>query len=72
MLQVYYTAPTWKYNFRNTFKLSNNIAEMYTPLSLIHSVNDENLSVVAEECLTVLGKSICINEEAELNIAKDN
>ena len=39
---------------------------------LFHSVNDENLSVVAEECLTVLGKSICINEQAELNIANKN
>ena len=28
------------------------------------------ISVVAEKCLTVLGKSICINEQAKLNIAK--
>ena len=72
MQQVYWTAPTWKYNFRNTLTWSNNIAQRYSPLSFIHSVNYENLSVVAEECLTVLGKSICINEQAELNIAKEN
>ena len=70
MQQVYWTAPTWKYNFRNTLTWWNNIAQKYSPLSFTHSVNDENLSVVAEECLTFLGKSICIIEQAELNIAK--
>ena len=72
MQQVYWTEPTWKYDFRNALTWSNNIAQMFSPLSFIHSVNEENLSVVAEECLTVLGKSICINEQAELNIAKEN
>ena len=70
MQQVYWTAPTWKYIIRNTLTWSNNTAQRYSPLSLTHSVNDENLSVVTEECLTILGKSICINEQAELNIAK--
>ena len=64
MKQVYWRAPTWKYNFRNTQRCS--------PLSSIHYVIDENLSVIAAEGLTVLGKSICINEQAKLNIAKEN
>ena len=57
MKQVYWRAPKWKYNFRNT--------QRYSPLSSIHYVIEENLSVVAAECLTVLGTSICINEQAE-------
>ena len=61
MKQVYWRAPTWKYNFRNT--------QRYSPLPSIHYVIDENLSVVAVECLTVLGN---INEQVELNIAKEN
>ena len=64
MKQVYWRAPTWKYNFKNMQRCS--------PLSSIHYVIDENLSVIAAEGLTVLGKSICINEQAELNIAKEN
>ena len=58
-------------DFRNILTWSNNIAQLYSPLSFILS-DDENLSVVAEECLIVLGKSTCINEQAELNIAKEN
>ena len=61
MKQVYWKAPTWKYNFRNT--------QRYSPLPFIHYVIDENLSVVAVECLTLLGN---INEQVELNIAKEN
>ena len=62
MQHIYWTAPMWKNNFRNRLTWSNNIAQRSSPLSFIHSVNEENLSVVAEECLTVLGKSIRIKK----------
>ena len=55
--------PTWNYNFRN--------AQRCSPFSTIDYTIDENLSVVARERLTVFGKSICINEQAEFNIAKE-
>ena len=47
-------ASTRKYTFRNTLKLSGNVAQSWSLLS------------------SVLGKSICINEQVELNIAKEN
>ena len=64
MQQVYWRALTRKYNFRNT--------QSFPRLSAIHCVIDENLPVVAGECLTVSWKLICIKEQAELNIAKEN
>ena len=68
MQQVYWRTPTWKYNFRNTLKWSSNIAQRCSPLPSIYYVIDENLSVVAGECLTVLWKLIYINKQ--VNIAK--
>ena len=64
MQQVYWRAPTWKYKFKNTLTWSNDVAQRCSRLS--------PRRMVAEQSLTVLGKSICINEQAELNIAKAN
>ena len=48
------------------------VAQRRFPLRFICCVIDENLYVVAGEYLTVLWKLICINEQVELNIAKEN
>ena len=70
MQQVYWRTPTWKYNLRNTLKWSSNVAQRCSSLPSIYYVIDENLSVVAGECLTVLWKLICISKQVLIEYYK--